>query len=102
MPPAVIDAMTNFRTTIANQQQVESVHMARAWLEVSRGLDQEFERLAREATAAAHGGRSMTLWHVQRMDRYQSLLAQILTAQRPALALTFDRLPVEIVANMVG
>lgn len=82
MPPAVIDAMASFRTAIDTQQQAESVRMARAWLEVSRGLDAQFEALAQESAAAARGGRSLSLWHVQRMERYQSLLAQILTQQR--------------------
>lgn len=135
MAPAVIEAMARFRAAIESQQQAESLRMARAWLDISRGLDQEFERLAREAAPAAAGGRSMSLWHVQRMERYQALLAQILeqqrkfatvaagevtqtqallgrwglahsssliTIQRPAVSLHFDRLPVQAVENMVG
>lgn len=81
MPPAVIDAMASFRAAIDAQEQAESLRMAQAWLAVSRGLDQEFEKLARDVANAAATGKGTSLWHVQRMARYQSLAAQIAKQQ---------------------
>lgn len=75
--PAVIDAMTNYRAALDAQERAASTRMAAAWLDATRGLDGEMERLAMELSNAANAGRPVRRWHVLRMERYQSLMRQL-------------------------
>ena len=75
--PAVIDAMTNYRAQLDAQERAASTRMAAAWLDATRGLDSEMERLALELSNAANAGRPVRRWHVLRMERYQSLMRQM-------------------------
>ena len=47
------------------------------WLDVTRGLEAECELLAREIAERQARGLPVTLWHVRRMERYQSLMRQV-------------------------
>jgi len=77
MPAAVIEAMTTYRAQLDAQERAASTRMAAAWLDATRGLDGDMERLAMELSNAASAGRPVRRWHVLRMERYQSLMRQM-------------------------
>ena len=77
MPSAVIEAMTNYRAQLDAQERAASTRMAAAWLDATRGLDGDMERLAMQLSNAATAGRPVRRWHVLRMERYQSLMRQM-------------------------
>ena len=74
--PAVIDAMTNYRAQLDAQGTEQAARLASSWLNVTRGLDAEFERLAQEMADRRAQGLPVSLWHIRRMERYQSLMRQ--------------------------
>jgi len=79
MPPSVIDAIGAYRLALDAQDRSQAMRMAGLWMDVTRGLQAECELLAREIAERQARGLPVTLWHVRRMERYQSLMRQAAT-----------------------
>lgn len=77
MPPRVIDAIDVYRAALDAQDRSQAMRLAGIWLDVTRGLEAECELLAREIAERQARGLPATLWHVRRMERYQSLMRQM-------------------------
>lgn len=92
MPSAVIDAMSQYRLALDAADRAASTRMAAAWLDATRSLDGEIARLAMEMTNVAAAGRPVRIWHVQRMERYQSLMRQVGVQMREFAPVAVDEM----------
>lgn len=77
MPPEVIDAMRAYRAALETLDGGQASRLMRLWLDVTRGLDVELEAVAAEMGRRAARGLPVSVWHLRRMERYQSLMAQV-------------------------
>lgn len=82
MPPEVVARMEQFRMQLDAHDQAQGVRMARAWELATRDLVGEYERVAQEIADRQARGLPVSRWHIQRLERYQSLLRQIDAKQR--------------------
>ncbi len=73
----VIDAVNQYRMAIDQLERGQASTLAYRWAELARGLHSEMEALAAEMAERAAQGLPVKLWHLQRMERYQSLMRQI-------------------------
>lgn len=88
----VIDSMDQFRLSLDAVDSAASTRMAAAWLDATRALDGELERLAMEMASQAAAGRPVRLWHVQRLERYQSLMRQVGVQMREFAPVAVDEM----------
>lgn len=77
MPPEVIDAMRAYRASLELQDTSQAVRLANLWHGIAGALVGEYEALAVEMTRRVALGLPVSIWHVRRIERYQSLMAQI-------------------------
>jgi len=75
--PSVVDAMNRYRMALATLDQGQTATLLNAWVGNMRGLVAEMDALAAEMAERAARGKPVKLWHLQRMQRYQSLMRQI-------------------------
>jgi len=75
--PLVIQVMNRHRAGILAHDADQERAMADAWLAVERALESQTELLARELMDERRAGRAHSVAKVQRMARYQELLAQL-------------------------
>lgn len=132
MPPLVVDVLNNYRERLLRDDEAALREMARAWLLVEQALRAEFEALAERAqrenltpALLRRSARVRSLLAQTRieLERYADRVADQITAQQlragilgidqavgalNAVALqngasiSFDRLPVAAVENLVG
>lgn len=90
MPSEIVDAMANFRRALDAQDRSQAARLAAMWRDVTQGLEAEMQRLAQEIADRVVRGLPATLWHVQRMERYQTLMAQVVRQLRQFNPLVID------------
>ena len=77
MPPVVVDVMNGYRAALLRQEQQQMVAMAARWRMVEDSLSLLIENVAQELANESAAGRSVSLWKVRSLDRYQTLRAQV-------------------------
>jgi SPP1 gp7 family putative phage head morphogenesis protein len=85
MPSAVVAQIEQFRQQVARLDATQTARMAATWADATRGLQASYDQLAVAMADRAARGLPVSLWHIQRQERYQSLLRQI-DVQERALA----------------
>lgn len=77
MPPVVVDVMNEYRRALLHQEQQQMLAMAQRWRMVEDSLSLLIENVAGDLANESAAGRTVSLWKVRSLDRYQTLLAQV-------------------------
>ena len=75
--PRVVQMMREFKVGLLTRERRQMDDMARHWLTVENALEAQIEALARAAAEARAAGQTVSRSAVYRMNRAQSLLAQL-------------------------
>lgn len=76
--PQVVAVMTSFKQTLLANELAQMRQMAERWLDVEQALSARIAALAEEFARLAAEGKTPPREELFRMDRYQSLLAQLM------------------------
>jgi len=74
--PIVVQIIDEYRRELLNRESAQFENMTTRWLQIERALEGQVSALAFEIDRMRAAGETVTEWRVQRLDRYQSLLAQ--------------------------
>jgi hypothetical protein len=77
MPPEVIDAMARYRNVLGNLDRSQATRLLQSWVQAMGGVNSEMDLLANEMAQRVAEGKPTKLWHLHRMERYQSLMRQM-------------------------
>lgn len=115
--PLVVLLSQRFKQEL-RQREAESVtRLSAAWLRVEQALNAQIDALAFELDAERQAGKSASIYKLQKMERYQALLAQlqqeverynaqaaqqIATGQRTFAQLAADHAAQQIIASTDG
>ena len=74
--PLVVIVMRGFREALLARELAQMQQMAKHWLGVERALDAQIAALAQDLADEKAAGKVVSIWKVQRMQRYQLLMSQ--------------------------
>ena len=74
--PIVVQIINEYRRNLLDRESAQFENMTRQWLKVEGALDGQMSALAFEIDRMRTAGEPVNEWRIQRLDQYQSLLAQ--------------------------
>lgn len=80
--PQVVEVMRGFKQSLLANELAQMRQMAERWLDVERALSNRIAALAEEFARLAAEGQTLSQAKLFRMERYQSLLAQLMQELR--------------------
>src|SRR5262245_13261585 len=75
--PLVVRTMLGFKADLLAGEVTQIEDMTRSWLRIEERLQSSFDALAREIDALRAKGETIKPWKLARMDRYKSLINQV-------------------------